>query len=306
MSFLEKYSKYKGVARSSLLIIGVLFVLILAKESWSEISGLVKHVNVGKFLFSVIIGIVGNLAMAIYFNRLIGKHGVNISDRLAVKMYMVGQIAKYIPGKIWGMAYQASHVTGMAGAAGVVLANMEMMLSVMFMTSIVALILLCSLAMKYLAALLALLGMCGFLFLYKTNFVNHVLKLLSRKFKALTVFEEVEKRQTGFVEGTIFYLIFCTVYVLSNVLMLDAVFHFSFSESATYIALLSVAWIGGVFAFIVPAGMGVREVLFVAASSYMLPEYSVEILASIAIFSRLWQIIQEFTGMSLSLLIRHD
>ena len=304
MTFLRKYSKYKGVARTALLLIGLLFILILARESWGEFSTLIGQVKLGQFSLSVMLSVFGNVAIAILFNRLLGKYGVKIPDLLAVKMHMVGQIAKYIPGKIWAVAYQVSYVAGISGARGVVLANLEMTLSAMFMTSIIAFVLLLFSVNKVIALIVFLLGMIGFLLLYKTNVVNRSIKFLPRKFRSIEVLAEAEGAPTNFMDGVVFYLIFCFVYVFSYVLMLDAVFGFAFEESIIYIALLSAAWLAGVLAFIVPAGMGVREVFFVSVSSYVVPQHSIEILVSIAVLARFWQIIQELVGVSLLVFMR--
>jgi len=304
MSLLRMYSKYKRAVRAALLLVGLLFVLILLKESWHEISSLIGQVKQGEFIFSVIVGVLGNVIIALLFNRLLGKHGVKISNLLALKMYMIGQIAKYIPGKIWGVAYQVSHVAGISGARGVMLANMEIMAGVMFMTSVVAVILLCFFVSKLLSFIFVLFGMAGFVFLYKTNIVNSVARVLSDRFKVIEFLADEECEPTSYSAGAAFYLIFCFLYVFSYVLMLDAVFGFSLQESMIYIALLSIAWIGGVLVFIVPLGIGVRELLFVVTSSYVIPEHSVEMLLAIAIISRFSQMIQEIAGVCLLVFLR--
>jgi len=172
------------------------------------------------------------------------------------------------------------------------------------MISVVAVILLSFLASKLLAFIIALFGMAGFVFLYKTNIVNRVIRVLSRRIKTIEFLAEIECEATSYLAGAAFYLIFCFLYVFSYVLMLDAVFGFSFQESIIYIALLSIAWIGGVLVFIVPLGMGVRELLFVVTSSYVIPEHSVEMLLAIAILSRFSQMIQEIAGVCLLVFLR--
>ncbi len=304
MSLAKQYSRHKGMIRAILFIAGLLFVLMMAKESWANIAGLLDQLRPVEFLLSVFIAVFGNVVSALLFNRLLGKHGVSVPDALAIKMHLVGQVAKYIPGKIWGMAYQISHVVGVAGAKGVVLANLEMMLGVIWMTGIVAAVLLCLFVSKLAALLILLLGMLGFLLLYRKNIVNQVVRFLPGRLKSIELLKETAGRPTTLFAGSLFYLIFCSVYVFSYALMLESVFGFPFDEAVVYIALLAAAWIGGVFAFIVPAGMGVRELIFVSVSSYALPQHSIEVLISIAVLARFWQIFQDLIGVSLLLFLR--
>ncbi len=304
MWLLKIYSEHKKLIRTVFFLIGLFFVLALVKESWTEISVFLGQIKPVKFIFSVIVAVTSNVVIALLFNCLLGKHGVSISNALALKMHLVGQIAKYIPGKIWSVAYQITHVTGKSGAAGVMLANVELMFSVMFIISIVAMALVSFLSSKILALLITLFGMGGFVFLYKTNVINKIIIYLSGKIKSIGFLSEIECKKTSYVTGILFFFSFSLLYVISNVLLLDAVFGFSFRESIIYIALLSLAWLGGVFVFIMPLGLGVREFLFVYTSSYVIPDNSIETLLAIAVITRFAQIIQEITGVCLLLFVR--
>lgn len=248
--------------------------------------------------------VLSNVIMALLFNCLLGKHGVRITNVLALKMYMVGQIAKYIPGKIWSLAYQITHVTGKSAAAGVMLANAELMLSGMLIISAIAVVLFVSMTSKIIAFIVALIGLASFVFFYKTNFINKIMIFLSGKIDSIEFLSEIECDKTSYIAGVLFFLSFSFLYVFSNVLMLDAVFGFSLQESMIYIALLSIAWLGGVLVFVVPLGLGVREFLFVYTSSYVAVDNSLEILLAIAVISRFSQIIQEMTGVCLLAFVR--
>lgn len=285
-------------------MLGLLFLGLLIDQSWNEVSGQLNQINLLIFGISVLVAVICNIVIAFYFGNLLAKFGVTIDKFLVLKMHLVGQIAKYIPGKVWGIAYQVSHVAGMSGAAGVVLANLELMIGALFMTSIISVVLVSYLFDNSISFVLLTLGLVGFVFIYKSNIVNSILSLVSQKYRVTLGRKKIECRPTRSGDGIIFYLAFCSLYVISNVLMLQAVFGFPVEESILYIAILSAAWIGGFFAFIVPAGMGVREFLFVVISSHVVPQHSVEVLASIAIFSRFWQIIQELVGVSLAIFLR--
>jgi hypothetical protein len=301
----KKERDYKKMARYPLFLVGLAFVIVLAWKSWDEISGFMEKLDEKEFLLSLVVGVVGNLVTAGLFKNLLGKHGVEVSGKLALKMFLIGQIAKYIPGKIWGMAYQILHLSGLAAATGLVLANLEMMVAVMFITAIIALVLSGILINKLLAAIIFIVGMFGFVFLYKKNMLRFFVKFMPAIVKPKGLFKEDNYHPLDPLTGGVFFIAFVLFYVVSNMLMLNAVFGFSIEESLVYIATLSAAWIGGVLAIIVPAGMGVREVLFVAFSNYVSPGHAVEMLVSIAVVSRFWQILQELVGIVLLGLIRH-
>ena len=91
-------------------------------------------------------------------------------------------------------------------------------------------------------------------------------------------------------------LYYCMIWltgVLAYYLLLHAVFSFSLGDVVAYIGYLVLAWVAGVFMFLAPAGMGVRELVFIAFGSYMDAGVSVDTLVAIAVISRFWQVSQE-------------
>jgi uncharacterized membrane protein YbhN (UPF0104 family) len=64
------------------------------------------------------------------------------------------------------------------------------------------------------------------------------------------------------------------------------------------ISISTFAWVVSVFVFIVPAGIGVREAIFLSGSFALMPEINIEITASIAIFTRVLQVLQELLGVA--------
>lgn len=306
MTLIETYNLHKKKISGLLFVIGFLFILYLVKKSWLDISNLILQLNKIDFTIAIIIGVLNNVVLAILFNRLLRKHAVNISERLTLKIYMAGQIAKYVPGKIWGIAYQISHFEGLPNATGVVLANFELMLGAMYMTCIVAITIICFFVNKFLAVIVALSGLIAFTSLYKSNIASNFIRKLLTKFNVKIGLAEIEHMPNNYFAGAIFYILFCSAYVFSFVYMLNAAFEFSFEESLVYIALLSLAWIGGVLVFVVPHGMGVRELIFVVTSGYIIQAPSMEVLLSIAILSRLTQIIQELVGLIFVVFLRKE
>ena len=110
----------------------------------------------------------------------------------------------------------------------------------------------------------------------------------------------------GYYRGLIIYFLFIAIYIGSYVLMLKAVFYFPLHDSLFVIALLSIAWIGGVLSLVFPAGVGVREFLFIFFSAQVSLDYSFEILVSIALVTRVWQVLQEISALVIVFLLKED
>ncbi len=301
------YARYQRAIRSLLFWSGVFIVLLLMKKSWHEIAMNMGQVDWGKLACSILVGVCGSIATAILFNGFLAKHNVKIADTLAAKAYLGSQIAKYIPGKIWGVVYQVSHTMGgRATIAGVTLANLELAFAMLVAMGAVAAALLYFPTHKIIAVTIILLGMIGFVLLCRINTVRSILRFLPDSARKLRLLPETASgtKPITYSSACMFYGVICCSCMFAHVLMLHAVFRFSWQESIFYFALLLVAWIGGVLAFIFPAGMGVKEVLFIAVSSYMAPQHSFELLTSIVVLTRFWQIIQELICATIALFLR--
>ena len=304
MNLIQVYKQNKNIIRAFLFVIGLLFLSYFIFNSWSELANTFLNLNKFKFLVAIVIGLFSNALVAYFFYRLLKIYEINLTKRLTFKLYFVGQIAKYIPGKIWNFVYQISHLDDKASAAKMVLANFELMIAVMYITVVVAVFCLALLYSIYLALGLLLIGMFFFLLLQKTVILGRLWNITTNLFR-LSNDNKINIRKNNEASFSIlFFMSFIILYLASYMMLLMAGFDFNFNESITYIAILSVSWLAGVLIFIVPLGIGVREFVFVYASSYINPDHTVEILLSIALLSRLMQIIQELLGVLLVCLIK--
>ena len=290
----------RKVARTVLLYLGLIFIFSLLWKSWDEIKGIFLQMDHLVFVLSILAGVPGIVVTAFLFNSFLAKHGIAITDKKAVHIHIVSQIAKYIPGKIWAIVYQASHIKGVPETAGVVMANMELMIAVMYMTSVIALVVLCAQSSLVIASLLLALGALGFVFLCRTSALKKTaraaLKLVGKEDIYLDPLEDAKLDAS---RGLVIFFLFTLIYIVSYVLMLNAVFALAVHESLVIIALLSIAWIGGVLSLVFPAGVGIRELLFILFSTQINLDYSFEVLVSIALVTRLWQVLQEVTALAL-------
>jgi len=104
------------------------------------------------------------------------------------------------------------------------------------------------------------------------------------------------------LSNTFIVLSYCAIwffYLTAWFLVLSASFGLSIREASGYIAFLGLSWIVGILAFFVPAGMGVREGIFILLAKHAGIDVTIETLVSIAVITRLWLIIQEIGGASI-------
>ena len=143
--------------------------------------------------------------------------------------------------------------------------------------------------------LLLILGGIIFVWLVKTAWIPQVMTYFRRQNQALP--DEFEPLETNRVQITIAYILTVILYFVSNYLLLVFSFDFSWTDATLFIAFFSISWVAGVVAFVMPAGIGVREVVFVFLATQFNSGYSIETLTTIAIIYRFWQIFHEVGGV---------
>ena len=294
----------RKIARNILLYLGLVFIASLLWKSWEEVYQIVAQMNYVIFCLSVFAGIPGIVVTAFLFNSFLAKYDISIPDVKAIQIFVVSQIAKYIPGKIWGLIYQASHIQGFPATAGVIMANTELMFAVMFMTSIAAIIVLAAQFSLALSILILIIGGVAFVLLCRTSafiwLARFALRVLN---KQGDYGQSNQQANIESLRGLLIYVLFTAIYIGSYLLMLQAVFDIGMFDSLILIALLSIAWIGGVLSLVFPAGVGIREFLFIFFSVQVELDYSFELLVSIALVTRFWQVLQEVSALALVFLL---
>jgi len=294
---------YKKILRIGLFWIGICFVLWLAVHSWESIQGSLRSVNWLLFCLSVIVALISNIVASAIFWNLLLKHNVDVGFRRTIKLFLMGQIAKYIPGKVWVIAHQVSSLQKEGVALGVAMANIELMMIIVIMVSLISIALIASFSSIPAAVLILFVGVFVVWMFIKNNLLSWGLRLFPRLGKNEGEVKNAAGAAFGFWGVASCYMAFIILYLASYVLMLNSVFGFSHGESAVYIAALSLAWVVGLAAFIVPGGIGVREVLFMVIAGAIGQGVDASVLASIAVISRAWLIVQDFMGVGVALLL---
>lgn len=287
------------IARTLLMISGILFIAVLISQSWEEIRDIFQGIKLGFFVLSVLIACTGNLVLSILFSHSLGKYGCEITPRMTNKLFFYGQIAKYVPGKIWSIVLQKSFLEKAGSTGAILFSNIDLLIVSITINATIALCLILFNISFVFVLLIYVIGVIVCLIVTKTRYMYTAARFILTKFRRL---EKDPPLRKDTLSNTSIVLSYCAIwffYLTAWFLVLSVSFGLSVREASVYIAFLCLSWIVGILAFFVPAGMGVREGVFIALARYVGIDASLETLAAIAVITRLWLITQEIGGASI-------
>lgn len=250
------------------------------------------------------------LLLKAYYHLLLLRQVTQLPQRFStvVPAYLQGQVVRYLPGKIWGLVYQSQQLKGQASAAAVVLVNLFQMLNTNLLAGgiIVSVI-----AGQLYGPFWLLLGLTINLILTELlhRFPKYEMMIVQFLAKCSKYFQHslsmqqlpaIDYRGTAVLLAEwvfflmVFYLLFHDSYAAVDV-MLVAVWY----AAASLIAILAI---------VVPAGLAVREAIFIAGST-MLPVDNSAFLAVAAILRLVFFSAEVFAipvGIWLSKFVEND
>lgn len=284
------------IISSFLLIFGLLFIAILLFRSWKEIQHVLKETNPEFFVLSLLCAFSGNLILATFFRNSLRKYGCEITACMTNKLFFYGQIAKYVPGKIWSIVFQKSFLEKVESTGAILFSNIDLLIVSITINATIALCLILFNISFFFVFLIYVIGVLVCLIVSKSRYMYTVARFILTKLKRL---ERNPPLRQDTHSNTLIVLSYCAtwfLYLTAWFLVLSASFGLSIREASVYIAFLGLSWIVGILAFFVPAGMGVREGVFIALARYAGIDASLETLAAIAVITRLWLMLQEVSG----------
>lgn len=278
-----------------LLLSGVVFIAVLLGRSWGQIADLLVAADFGLLALSCGVGIASMIATSLFFHYLLGKHALHLPVSDVHRLFFFGQIAKYVPGKIWGILYQAASVNKKGASQSIAAANLDLMVISILSNLSLGMVLVASGASLVLAAVIFFLGLYVTVLASRSTLSGKVVGWVLSKMASdrAAEFGDADSPASRVMPVVLYYIMICFTGVMAYYLMMHSVFSFSFADVVSYIGYLILAWVAGVFLFLAPAGMGVRELVFIAFGTYLGPGVSVDTLVTIAVVSRFWQVFQE-------------
>ncbi|WP_160329666.1 hypothetical protein [Lysobacter capsici] len=214
------------------------------------------------------------------------------SWRKDLPIYLQAQIVRYLPGKIWGIVYQSQRMSGNHQSSAVVVANLWQMATTNFLAAGLVISLLLALRYSYAWALLLIPVVIAVEWLHRHPAMETwALKQLARFLPRLVPLAGDGPLPPMPWKGTAMLCSEWIFYFLAFACMLH--------DLVDWHSLFLIAtWYGGasllaLAAFVVPAGIAVREAIFIAA-----PQVTQADAATLAITAALARLV--FLGSEIS------
>lgn len=224
------------------------------------------------------------------------------SPRLIAQLHIAGQMLRYLPGRLWGLAFQISSTRNTVPAATLARANIDFMVFSMIGSAAVGLALLAfRKSWPWWTALgLLIMGMILLMGIFLGG-VNRILLLAGQYLprRARNACEVLAAGQPTFrrlAEIMVLFAVSWAVY-LAGWSLLGYVFHsFARVDFISLCAYYTLASIIGILSVFTPAGLGVREAAFVMLAGGSADR---EAVAFFAAFGRIWLMIIEILMVGL-------
>lgn len=273
-------------ARYVLLAVVVVFAVVFFARQWTAISDVIAHIPLASSILSFVAVLLGMIANVLSWVTLLNGLGHVVPLPRGAQIMLVGQLGKYVPGSVWAyvMQMELGRQYGIARARVLVTAlyaaGIGVVASLVLGVSVVPSIAAEQPALAWLYILLPI-GLVCIHPRVMTALSNLVLKIFRRPPLEHTV---------GF--RTIFTAV---GWALISYLLYGVHLQFLVGDGApatpwTVLMLsgaLSLGFTASLIAFILPSGVGVREVVVIAVLTTMLPlaESSAIALVSRAMFT---------------------
>ncbi len=272
-----------------LIVIALAVAVVFVYTARNELVAAVSNASVLFLGLLYVATLTQNIVLWLVFHASAGAGDAYLQT---ARMHFGGQVAKYLPGKVWAIVYQATLKSDGMPVGHILQGNI-----VIYVLGVLSVVFACTALLLYpLSILLAalVLGIGGILsayFMSSDHLYRHIQRFsrLSPRFELTAT---VPATDFSIVTRVVVYLLLLASYVLSNVFLLYAFFDFGIHEVLRLTAFLGIAWLVGVVVAVSPAGIGVREAVFVAIG-YVNDASSFELYAGIAVVARAIQILQD-------------
>jgi len=302
----SKTTRSKNKIRSSLFVIGCLFLTVFACSSQQEIQGIIGNVYWPLIFLSAFIAVVDNLFVCLLFQDILAKYNIEVKFAIVGQMYFWGQMAKYIPGRFWSILYHASYIGKPGSTIAMTFANIDITLLMIWRNIAIALVLLTF--FSHLAISILFFIVCSFIFLFfsQSYWLSYLATRLPKRFSTIAKDASYVKKTQKPVKTISIFIGSCVAFLAANFTVLNATLDLSILESTYYISYFGLAWVVGVVAFIVPAGMGIRETVFIflAQLTSQGQAFDTDTLIAIAVIYRFWQILHEIIGIGIGFILK--
>ncbi len=260
---LDKILKLRRFLGIGLATCGTIFVVYYLVCSWPKVSFIISSSNKIKLFFSLFLCMLSFLVYPSIFNVIFSTYDKKLGYLRCANLIFVSQIAKYIPGKIWGVVYQIEAVKEMCKASSVLLVNIEYIaISTIFSVS-TALFILSGIYVGWsFAIFLFILLLILSKIIIDKDMIVKIIYFISKTFPRDFFYIPKSKERKGFILVLLFLVVWI-IYGTSWVFFGDGLLKLPWQKSLSLMAIYNISWIFGFYLLFSPSGIGIREGFFI-------------------------------------------
>ncbi len=280
------------------LLIVVIFYF-LAKNlyvNWNQIVKYDWNINYYFLTYSFLLWIIGSILMALGWNLILRVLGGKLSNKRALKIFFITDLAKYVPGKVWTMVGKVY----LCAKEGVPISKTSASVLIQPMIQVIAGVLMFLVSLPfwtktndfmnklYLFFPLIPIGLIALHPAIMTKLLNFVLMRLKQKPIELKV---------KYTDLLLILVLWCGLWALTGVtfyFLIISVHSFPVSLLPVTIGIFSIA---GIAQFLTPSGIGVLEGVLTVLLGLYLP---LPIAILIALLARVWKTVAELVCVAIT------
>ncbi|MCK4539512.1 MAG: glycosyltransferase, partial [Candidatus Krumholzibacteria bacterium] len=266
----------KTVSRKRLWYRWVLMAASMMAVSWvavinfGKLSGADIDINLYYMGYAFLATVSAYLTMFLIWTRLASIFELRAPVSVAGRAYYLSYLARYIPGKI-GIFLMRAEIYGGRSNPGVIMATAIEQLAVLSAASLMVLlgILLTPSIFPQWLRLTSIAGLAAMIFVMRPSVLSTVARLIGRiTDRKVPLGETTFRANLGLMA---LYTIPCLLHGLSLFLVIRSLYPISFSYLPAVTGVYIGAILAGLFAVLIPGGLGVREGAIVLALSSLIP-----------------------------------
>jgi hypothetical protein len=276
----------------ALIVVAILAAALLVYSARHELVNAISNASILFLVLVYLATLAQNLTLWLVFHVSIGAGDLYLDT---ARMHFGGQVAKYLPGKVWGLVYQATLKTDGMPVGHIVQGNI-----VLYALGVVSVVFASLSLIAYplsfvIAAAVLFAGAVASSFAMSSDHLYRIVQRFSRLSARFELISAVPKTEFSVATRVGVYIVLIVTYVLSNVFLLYAFFGVDIHQALRLTAYLGIAWLAGVVVAVSPSGLGIREAVFIGIGQ-ITDENSFELYASIAIVARIVQVLQDLVS----------
>lgn len=279
-----------------LSISAIAWVVFILWDTWPQAKDSLYKLEVKWLLLTLTGTIIGSYLLFEGFLQLFRLIRPNAYSHLQLAhLFFTGQLMKHLPGRIWGITYQASKAQQVSLTEWTVVNVVFMLLTMFFSVTVTALFFLSSISMIYTIAF-AILTILIYYSLWRNCSIAKAVRMLGKlRFKVAKSISVALQNYTkiSVAEKTKIFVTFIVswlFYYLGWGFFGVGWPQLTFADGLMLCALYTLAWFIGYISFVTPSGAGVREVSFL----YLASSFPADAVAAMIILGRFLLLASDF------------